>query len=528
MNRAGLVFGSVCSGIEAASVAWEPLGWRAAFLSEIEPFPRAVLRHHYPRTPLHGDFTTIREDEYEAIDLLVGGTPCQDFSVAGKRKGLDGDRGNLTLQYALLARRLRPRWMVWENVPGAFTSNKGRDFGAVIACFAGYPEGSIFTPPRDGWRNSGIVPPATPDGYGLAWRVLDAQYVRVHGHGRAVPQRRRRVFVVGYLGDWRPAAAVLLERASLSGDSPPRRGSQQEPAARAAYGIDRDCLDRSGEGAGGTAGERSGLGIEAGLAQTLKAKGPGAVAACLNGLGEYGADVPTLRAKGGDAAGGSEALLAYGGNDTRGPIQVSTAVNAHGGPSGRLDFDSETFICAPTAATLTRGAESAGKGGYAGRRQEDDQNLVAHSLRADGFDASEDGTGRGTPLVPVALSVSLRGREGGGVIELGDDCAMALRASQGGGDKPHALIGHNGGPPLYAVRRLLPVECERLQAFRDGYTDILFRGKPAADGPRYKALGNSMATNVMRWLGWRIDMVEAILAAPLLRALSQDREGQAA
>ena len=175
-------FGSVCSGIEAASVAWKPLGWRASFVSEIEPFPRAVLSHHQPETPLHGDFTTIEAGQYEPIDLLVGGTPCQSFSIAGLRGGLDDDRGNLALEYLRLADRLRPRWLVWENVPGVLSSNGGRDFGAILG---------------------GMV----ELGYGVTYRVLDAC-------GFGVPQRRRRVFVVGCLGGWQQSAAVLLERES--------------------------------------------------------------------------------------------------------------------------------------------------------------------------------------------------------------------------------------------------------------------------------------------------------------------------
>ena len=114
-------YGSVCSGIEAATAAWHPLGWTPAFFSEIEPFPRAVLAHHYPKVPLHGDFTTIGADEYGAIDLLVGGTPCQSFSIAGLRGGLDDDRGNLALEFLRLADRKHPRWLVWENVPGVLS-----------------------------------------------------------------------------------------------------------------------------------------------------------------------------------------------------------------------------------------------------------------------------------------------------------------------------------------------------------------------------------------------------------------------
>ena len=186
-----MIYGSVCSGIEAATVAWHTLGWKPAFFSEIEAFPRSVLAHHYPETPLHGDFTTIGADDYGPIDLLVGGTPCQSFSIAGLRGGLDDDRGNLALEFLRLADRTRPRWLVWENVPGVLSSNGGRDFGAILG---------------------GMV----ELGYGFAYRVLDAQFF-------GVPQRRRRVFVVGCLGSWRRAAAVLFERHSLSGHPAPRR-----------------------------------------------------------------------------------------------------------------------------------------------------------------------------------------------------------------------------------------------------------------------------------------------------------------
>ncbi len=184
-----MIYGSVCSGIEAASVAWHPLGWRASFLSEIEAFPRSVLAHHYPETPLHGDFTTISAGQYEPIDLLVGGTPCQSFSIAGLRGGMGDGRGNLALEYLKLADRLRPRWLVWENVPGVLSTNGGRDFGSILG---------------------GMV----ELGYGFAYRVLDAQFF-------GVAQRRRRVFVVGYAGDWRRAAAVLFERESLGWNPSP-------------------------------------------------------------------------------------------------------------------------------------------------------------------------------------------------------------------------------------------------------------------------------------------------------------------
>ncbi|MFM9880677.1 MAG: DNA cytosine methyltransferase [Burkholderiaceae bacterium] len=188
-------FLSVCSGIEAASVAWQPLGWRAAAFSEIEPFPCALLAHHYPGVPNHGDMTKFKDWPDHAIDLLCGGTPCQSFSVAGLRKGLDDPRGNLMLTFGAIAAKYRPRWLVWENVPGVLSSNGGRDFGAFIGMLVQL-------------------------GYGAAYRILDAQYF-------GVAQRRRRVFVVGCFGDWRSAAAVLFERHSLQGHPAPRRRTGQ-------------------------------------------------------------------------------------------------------------------------------------------------------------------------------------------------------------------------------------------------------------------------------------------------------------
>ncbi len=203
-------YGSVCSGVEAATAAWHPLGWEPQWFSEIEKFPSAVLAHHYPDVPNLGDMTEFKEWPNDPIDLLVGGTPCQSFSVAGLRKGLDDPRGNLMLTYLAIAERYQPRWLVWENVPGVLSSNRGRDFGTFLAAL-----GQI--------------------GYGFAYRVLDAQYF-------GVAQRRRRVFVVGYLGDWRRAAAVLFERESLSGHPAPSREAGE------VSGWVFPCLTRRGPG----------------------------------------------------------------------------------------------------------------------------------------------------------------------------------------------------------------------------------------------------------------------------------------
>lgn len=180
---------SVCSGVEAATVAWHSLGWEAEAFSEIEKFPSKVLAHHYPHVPNLGDMTKFEEWNIGSIDLLVGGTPCQSFSVAGLRKGLSDPRGNLMLTFGAIANRFRPRWLVWENVPGVLSSNGGRDFGTFLGMLVEL-------------------------GYGWSYRVLDAQYF-------GVAQRRRRVFVVGYLGDFKRAAAVLFERHSLSGNPAP-------------------------------------------------------------------------------------------------------------------------------------------------------------------------------------------------------------------------------------------------------------------------------------------------------------------
>jgi DNA (cytosine-5)-methyltransferase 1 len=404
-----MMFGSVCSGIEAASCAWHPLGWRAAFLSEVDTFPSTVLAHHYPSVPNLGNMTKYKDWPDATLDLLVGGTPCQSFSVAGLRKGLDDPRGNLMLTYLAIARRYAPRWLVWENVPGVLSSNGGRDFGTFLGGLAELR-------------------------YGFAYRVLDAQFF-------GVPQRRRRVFVVGYLGDWRPAAAILFERESLLGHPAPRRETRK------------------------------------GIAPTLSAR--------TKGGGGLGTDF--------ECDGGL----------------IPSVARALTTSNQRIDAETETL-------------------------------LVVHSLRGEGFDASEDGTGRGTPIVPVAfdckassrngfgvgdiastmrsmghnashqnggghlaVAVNIRGREGGATAEISGDVATALRASQGGGDKLHVLTGS-------AVRRLTPRECERLQGFPDDYTLINVRGKPAADGPRYKALGNSMAVPVMSWLGGRIQRFEAL------------------
>jgi len=394
-------YGSVCSGIEAASVAWKPLGWKPAFFSEIEAAPRSVLRHHYPDTPLHGDFTTIKANDYEPINLLVGGTPCQSFSIAGLRGGLDDERGNLALEYLRLADRLRPRWLVWENVPGVLSSNGGKDFGSILGGM-----GEL--------------------GYGFAYRVLDAQYF-------GVPQRRRRVFVVGYLGDWRPAAAVLFERESLSGNPPPRREAGQ--------GVARDVAPSL---------VSSGRGVE----RTGETRGQDPVIAIQTNSGD-----------------------------------VSYCLTASAQQS--LDAETETLLAVAYAIQERAVSENPSAG---------PQGMGVQADHAYTLEARNKVQAVAFSIMPMNSGKDYKARE--------TDVAQPIMGSGPGG-------GNQGGDYIAqacAVRRLTPRECERLQGFPDDYTLVPHRSKQMADGPRYKALGNSMAVPVMRWLGERIALVDAMPA----------------
>lgn len=488
-------YGSVCSGIEAASVAWHLLGWQPAFFSEIERFPCEVLAHHYGSNlpgeelarngvPNLGDITKFMEWPDAAIDVLVGGTPCQSFSVAGLRAGLADPRGNLMLTYLAIAARYRPRWLVWENVPGVLSSGDGRDFGTFL-------------------QGLGEL------GYGFAYRVLDAQYIRVGGFGRAVPQRRRRVFVVGYLGDWRRAAAVFFDGASLRGDPAPRREAGQgiaaptRPSAAFGGGNTSGCIDVAAALA--AHGRRQDFEVETFVAQ------PAAPNLTGNPYGDHESRegllvAHALRAEGFDASedgtGRGTPLV---------PVDITNGLIG-GAIAGTLDHAQHKSnrglgVMAPAIAqTLTRGAESAGKGGYAGRRQEDDVNLVARPIAFDArqSDAVVCGDKAG-PLDTDAFSQAVAF-----VPEVA--ATMVSRSSRGGGQTNSP--GHNADQELvamsWAVRRLTPLECERLQGFPDGYTLIPRGSKLAADGPRYKALGNSMAINCMRWIGERIALVDAM------------------
>jgi len=478
---------SVCSGIEAATVAWHPLGWKPAAFSEIEAFPRAVLAHHYPTVPLHGDFTTIKGDEYGPIDLLVGGTPCQDFSVAGLRAGITGDRGNLTLEFLRLAARVAPRWIVWENVPGVLSSDGGRALGAFLGGL-----GQL--------------------GYGFAYRILDAQYF-------GLAQRRQRVFVVGCLGDWRRAAAVLFERESLQGHPAPRREAREGIAARA--------------------GERTtGGGWPAGVAPTLNAAFGDKLGLedqhALNGAGLFVAHA--LRAEGFDASEDGTG---------RGTPLVPVAFEWQRGATQNLEFQRDmapALVKSQTPAIVFDETQITSPANYSAPKAGDPCHplaagarppAIAFSAKDHGADAGEisptlrSGSHRNSHAnggVMPAVAFDLRGREGGAQFEGPHDTAN-MRAASGGSSRSYVAAA--------AVRRLTPRECERLQGFPDDYTLVPIGREPrkqkknesdaayahylskrtglrSADGPRYKALGNSMAVPVMAWIGRRIAMVEAL------------------
>lgn len=459
---------SLFSGMEAAHLAWAPLGWECVAVAEIEPAACALLTHRLPHVPNLGSVTDITAEKIAAlghIDVVIGGSPCQDLSVAGKRAGLAGERSGLFHEQLRIFNAARTlcgaRWLVWENVPGAFSSNQGRDFAVVVGALAGC---ELDVPP-DGWGNEGV---ALGDNGLVEWSVLDAQWF-------GVAQRRRRVFAVLDTGNWADRPPVLLEPDSLRGDSAPRR--------------------EAGEGVAGT---------------------------LTRSAGERGAE---------------------------------------DGERGQLIPE--------VSGTLVRNPKAAGSAtqqdAYAGLLLPE----VAHTLRADGFDASEDGTGRGTPLVPVLPfdTTQITSVTNGSSPRLGDPChplcagahppAIAfdckaggdtslsigevpgtLRAAHGGGHaavayttKLHNTASNNAGklfrerttcldanspaPALLTptqVRRLTPRECERLQGAIDDWTLVPnAKGKPMADGPRYKMLGNSFAVPVIHWIGRRIQIAHTWL-----------------
>ena len=588
---------SVCSGIEAVSVAWGSLGWQPVMFAEIDPFCCWLLRSRYRASrPLYmpsphdapsrkeakqraaairnivvlpvegavinvGDFTRIGAGDVGTIDLLAGGTPWQSFSVAGKRAGLDDPRGNLTIEFARLAGRLRPLWLVWENVPGVLSIDDGRTFGAFLRMLVEL-------------------------GYGIAYRVLNAQHF-------GVPQRRRRVFVVGYLGGWRGPAAVLLERHGLSGYPPPRREARQGAAGGVEVGpaggrstdtsptIDAGCKD-------GFIRNQLAVGV---LSSTDE------ISHCLNagGMGRQDFETETMIAHALSADGFDASEDGTGRGTPVVPVAICTAHTQSNG-SGFSEDVAHTLESGSGAQAVafsqnlrnevrmfggdgkTVGALAARPGvkqqsyiAFSAKDHGADAGDIAPTLRGMGHDASRpngggqvaiaftqnqegdvlsgdvmqslgtnaNATGRNAPTV----AFTLHGSDGTVSAASATEIAGSLRTRAPGSienssttavlqEQPVAWSGEltastdvagtlqRGGEgrqidgvmtPQMAVRRLTPRECERLQGFPDDYTLVEYRGKLSADGPRYKALGNSMAVPVMRWIGERIAAVDAIL-----------------
>ena len=361
---------SVCSGIEAATVAWHDMGWNPVGFSEIEKFPSQLLAHHYPSVTNYGDMTKFKEwNINEPVNLLVGGTPCQSFSVAGLRKGLEDPRGNLMLTYLAMANQFKPKWLLWENVPGVLSSNGGHDFAALLQGMA-------------------------ECGYGVAYRVLDAQHF-------GVPQRRRRVFVVGCLGDWRSAAKVLFESESLCGNITPSREKGKEFATSIANSIGND----------------------------------------------------------------SQSIAPY---DTAGTLLAKDYKG--------IDSYYYSKMAVETKVYETHPADSRVK----------EMGDVCQTV------TTRWGTGGGNVPIAVAFSENQQG------VVWEHDTFQSLNRGGGKPGQSYPAIRED-----MRIRRLTPIECERLQGFPDNYTNT----PTSSDSTRYKALGNSMAVPVMKWIGERINNV---------------------
>jgi DNA (cytosine-5)-methyltransferase 1 len=485
---------SVCSGIEAASKAWEPIGWEPVAFSEIEAFPSAVLKHHWPKVQNLGDMTQHEQWNISSgtIDLLVGGTPCQSFSVAGLRQGLKDPRGNLMLTYLAIAERLKPRWLVWENVPGVLSSNGGKDFGSFLGAL-----GEL--------------------GYEWAYRVLDAQWF-------GVAQRRRRVFVVAHLGEGSLAAKVLFESESVRRDNAPSREARQGVATNVAPSLtasnDPSRSPQSSE-------------VTQQVNAVMQAIAEREVCGCLSDGAHMGGGLMDR----------THTL------DESWPSRIAETLMAtdHKGPGHNRDHN---FVTAPIV--IDRVAFNQGQNAQYKPHIEHSEtmdSLVAKGPHAVLFE-NHPNDSRVTGPHDVAPSCVSRYGTGGGNVPLVQE-AIAFPAAMSGtqcaktknlspaicsvnqtavavdcynktiGDKSQSIsssasdINHTGGvinpADRMAVRRLTPKECERLQGFDDDHTLIPWRNKPAdqcPDGPRYKALGNSMAVPCMAWIGKRIDAVE--------------------
>lgn len=472
----GFRYVSIFSGVEAASLAWEPLGWEPVAFSEIEPFPCAVLAERWPDVPNLGDITKIdwKEEIDGAIDLVVGGSPCQSFSVAGKREGLKGASG-LMFEYIRCVQELRPRWFLWENVPGALTSEDGGAFGQLLS-------------------------EMDELGYSLAWRVLDAQFF-------GVAQRRRRLFLVGHLGAESPAE-VLFESDCLSGNPQSSREKRKELASRAG---------RSAACAGfkySAAPRANTIGYAEEQANTLTADwhAPAVFPLPNMALSQYGTEIAGCLTARGD----SSPCADRGQN-----IVCMTGTQAHCHISDEIAGCLTAHMGKDDAPVVVGGAisENAVNEAFGFAQNTRNEVRIVGDGTLSGALAARPGMKQTTfvctgSAYPINEQIATRDKKLGRGTGLGvgadGDPAFTLLANH-----PHMVASEIGDKPAgvnpMLVRRLTPLECERLQGFPDGHTLIAWKGKPAdecPDGPRYKAIGNSMAVPVMRWIGKRIAAVD--------------------
>mgnify|MGYP001371190545 CR=1 FL=1 len=410
---------TVCSGIGAPECAWTPLGFNFVGASEIEPFPSAVLEHHYPDVPNFGDLNNYKDWKLDETDINVicGGTPCQAFSVAGLRRGLDDSRGNLSLVFIQLCERVQPEFIVWENVPGVLSSNGGRDYAAFTGALSEI-------------------------GYSFAWRILDAQFF-------GVPQRRRRVFLVGYRGNWRYPAAVLFEPQSMRGDTP-KSGKAGEDIAPAVT---------TGAPYAWTGNER----VEA-------------EALVLQVYENHATDSRITE------------------------VDVSPTITARWGTGGNNT---------PIALNRMRGFGDYTESNHASALKARDYKDATDSVlwrQTTPTDYKAD-----TVTETLMAQMSKRATD---ILAVHENQRSELRLT-----KEHPPLTTGGGKPgqgypcivAERARRIMPIEAERLQGFPDNYTNITYRGKPAPDSQRYKALGNSMAVPVLRWIGERMLRVKGVI-----------------
>lgn len=439
---------SLFSGIEAATVAWHPLGWECVAVAEIEPFPCALLAHKYPDVPNLGDVSKVTAEDIKAlghIDLIVFGSPCQDLSVAGKRKGLAGARSGLfhiALDIVDWAREhCGARWALWENVPGAFSSQQGRDFAIVVEELSGLVECPV--PPK-GWGTEGA---AVGEKAMVEWATLDAQYF-------GVAQRRRRVFALADFGNWADRPPILLEPESVRGHTAPLREQGQRIA---------NCL-----GVSPASSSCPNVG---------------------NGQGNVVEVCGTLTAR---------SVTSFGLPEVDGgmyfPVPVKTSSGFETGPTGGRFTD-----LAPTLDTRCKDGLIRNQLGAGVLATHEVAGTMLSRANSGGFSNSIDHAAGGYMAIYSASTMAFGAQNSS---HQGDGVSLELCPTLDKSKTPGVAVAS-------AVRRLTPTECERLQGFPDNYTQVPHRNKPAADGPRYKALGNSMAVPVMHWIGKKIDLAVA-------------------